>query len=250
MSAYRSAYREAMGEMQRAWEEAVAAARRSAEAVRALIAAPERLARQEEALREVADALAGLRERVDVLEEVMQEATEALAARERGEQALRGEMGQLQEEVAALREEVRELGRLLEGASGRLEEVEAAFRGHLEMEREFLRQLAEEGAGLVGVAMAARGQEEASPEETTAEEEALPAVEVEEGAPGVAFVDSAVPPGHAPPVAGDGRRDGEQVQEEGALEPEADARELKRWLEERRRMLSGERRGLWRFLSR
>lgn len=261
-----TAYREAMGEARRAWEEAVAAARRSAEAALALLSAPERLARQEEALREAAEALGGLRERVEALEEAMREAAGALVAREEGEQALRGEVGQAREGVAALREEMRELRRLLEGASVRLEEVEAAFRGHLEMEREFLRQLAEGGAGLVGVAMAARGQAEAPADakgEAAVEvaerryhegEEGPPTVEGEEGlaegTPAMAPADGAAGSWHAPPVAAEGWRDeGEQGdQEEGGGEPEADARELKRRLEERRRALAGERRGLRRFL--
>jgi hypothetical protein len=263
-----TAYREAMGEARRAWEEAVAAARRSAEAALALLSAPERLARQEEALREAAEALGGLRERVEALEEAMREAAGALLAREEGERALRGEVERARGEVSALREGVQALGRLLEGAGARLEELEAAFRGHLEMEREFLRQLAEGGAGLVGVAMAARGQAEAPADakgeaavevaerryHEGEEEEGPPTVEGEEGlaegTPAMAPADGAAGSWHASPVAAEGWRDeGEQGdQEEGGGEPEADARELKRRLEERRRALAGERRGLRRFL--
>jgi prefoldin subunit 5 len=258
-----SGYREVIAEARRTWEEAVAAARRSAGAAMALISAPERLARQEEALRETAAAMADLRERVEALEEAMQEAAAALAAREEGEQALRREVVGVREEVAPLREEVQELRRLLEEASGRLMELEAAFREHLEMEKEFLRQLAEGGASLVGVAMAAvaaagtsphvkeeaaKAMEEGHPEEPPAprEEEGMSAATLAVGAEG------ALVSRHAPSVESEGWY-GEVAQEqeqegEEEVEPEADARELKRRLEERRRLLAGERQGLRRFL--
>ncbi len=259
-----SSYREAMGEARRAWEEAVAAARRSAEAAMALLAAPERLARQEQALQEVEQALKGLRERVEGLEGAIREAAEALAAREEGERALWGEVERAQERIAALQEEVRALGQLLEGASGRLEELETAFRGHLEMEREFLRQLVEDGGGLMGVAMAARGQA-ASPGleegegpggEGDAEEEAVgrqPAAEGEE-LPPVAAASSWPTPleetagGHQEMTEGEPALAGAVAAR--SLDPEADARELKQRLERRRRMLRGGGRRLWRFLLR
>ena len=249
-----SGYREVIAEARRTWEEAVMAARRSAGAAMALISAPERLARQEEALQETAAAMAELRERVEALEEAMREAATALAAREEGERELRRETQGVREEASALKEEVQELRRLLEEASGRLTELEAAFREHLEMEKEFLRQLAEDGAGLVGVAMAAVAGAGASPH---VEEETAKAVEEEhpEEPPGTGeeegmAAESALVSWHAPSVER-GERHGEVEQEqegEEEVEPEADARELKRRLEERRRLLVGERQGLRRFL--
>jgi DNA repair exonuclease SbcCD ATPase subunit len=255
-----SGYREVIAEARRTWEEAVAAARRSAGAAMALISAPERLARQEEALQETAAAMADLRERVEALEEAMREAAAALAAREEGEQSFRRETQGLREEASALKEEVQELRRLLEETSGRLTELEAAFREHLEMEKEFLRQLAEDGAGLVGVAMAAVAGAGASPhvkEETAkaVEEEhpeEPPAAREEEGmaaTPAMGAEDAPVSR-HAPSVESE-EWHGEVTQEqegEEEVEPEADARELKRRLEERRRLLAGERQGLRRFL--
>jgi DNA repair exonuclease SbcCD ATPase subunit len=258
-----SGYREVIAEARRTWEEAVAAARRSAGAAMALISAPERLARQEEALQETAAAMADLRERVEALEEAMREAAAALVAREEGEQSFRRETQGLREEASALKEDVRELRRLLEEASGRLTELETAFREHLEMEKEFLRQLAEGGASLVGVAMAAVAGSGTSPhvkEEAakTMEEghpEEQPAAVEEEGmvvpTPAVG-AEGALVSRHAPFVERE-RWYGEVIQEqeqEGGeeVEPEADARELKRRLEERRRLLAGERQGLRRFL--
>jgi DNA repair exonuclease SbcCD ATPase subunit len=195
--------------------------------------------------------MAELRERVEALEEAMREAAAALAAREEGEQSFRRETQGLRKEASALKEEVRELRRLLEEASGRLTELEAAFREHLEMEKEFLRQLAEGGAGLVGVAMAAVAGAGTSPH--VKEEEESPAAEEEEGmsAPTSAMgAEGALVSRHAPSVESEGWH-GEVTQEqegEEEVEPEADARELKRRLEERRRLLAGERQGLRRFL--
>ena len=245
-----SGYHEVIAEARRTWEEAVAAARRSAGAAMALISAPERLARQEEALRETAAAMADLRERVEALEEAMREAAAALAAREEGERELRRETQGVREEASALKEEVQKLRRLLEEASGRLTELEAAFREHLEMEKEFLRQLAEGGASLVGVAMTAVAGAGTSPH--VKEEEESRAAREEEGmsaTPAMGAEDALVSR-HAPSVESEGWY-GEVAQEqegEEEVEPEADARELKRRLEERRRLLAGERQGLRRFL--
>jgi hypothetical protein len=195
----------------------------------------------------------------------MREAAAALVAREEGEQSFRRETQGLREEASALKEEVRELRRLLEEASGRLTELETAFREHLEMEKEFLRQLAEGGASLVGVAMAAVAGSGTSPhvkEEAakTMEEghpEEQPAAEEEEGASAsrpVMEAEGALVSRYAPSVESEGwygevaQEQGQEQEGEEEVEPEADARELKRRLEERRRLLAGERQGLRRFL--
>jgi DNA repair exonuclease SbcCD ATPase subunit len=209
--------------------------------------------------------MADLRERVEALEEAMREAAAALVAREEGEQSFRRETQGLREEASALKEDVRELRRLLEEASGRLTELETAFREHLEMEKEFLRQLAEGGASLVGVAMAAVAGSGTSPhvkEEAakTMEEghpEEQPAAEEEEGASAsrpVMEAEGALVSRYAPSVESEGwygevaQEQGQEQEGEEEVEPEADARELKRRLEERRRLLAGERQGLRRFL--
>lgn len=253
-------YGDVLGEVRAAWQDAVDATRRTAEAARALLASPARLDGLEQALGVLQRQVEGLGGRLGEVEEAMREAAEALEAREEAEGRLGAEMGALRSQLGSLAAAVEGVQAAVRGLDERLSELEDAFRRRLEMERDALRQLAEGGAGLVAPLLGAEGQ--GGPLAAAEAAQAGPAA-VAEGTWGDAGAvaedgqgeEMALAAAEAP-EAGYAHEMGveEEAEDEAAAimpasgNPEADARRLKERLEERRRMLEGERRGLRRFL--
>ena len=253
-------YGDVLGEVRAAWQDAVDATRRTAEAARALLASPARLGGLEQALGVLQRQVEGLGGRLGDLEEAMREAAEALEARKEAEGRLGAEMGALRSQLGSLAAAVEGVQAAVRGLDERLSELEDAFRRRLEMERDALRQLAQGGAGLVAPLLGAEGQSGHLAAEAA---QAGPATAVAEGTLGDAGAVAEDGQGEEMALAAaelpEAGQDDEMVMPEeaedeaaaimpGSGNPEADARRLKERLEERRRMLEGERRGLRRFL--
>lgn len=251
-------YGDVLGEVRAAWQEAVEATRRTADAARALLASPARLDGLEQALQALRGRMEGLGERLADLEEAMREAAEALEAREGAEGRLEAGLEELRSQMGSLAAGLEGVRAAVRGLDERLTELEDAFRRRLEMERDALRQLAEGGAGLVAPLLGAQGQGEERP--TPEGEPAQAAVDegpwegagagAEEGhGEEMALAAAGVPEeGQDDEVALPEGAEDEEAIVAGSGNPDADARRLKERLEERRRMLEGERRGLRRFL--